>query len=135
VSSVQGPTLTDVQTDDSDIFVIGIRENVTARAWSLVLMESEMDSEEQDIDLGMNTYCLVVEPEHATVYGGVLDCELQATSLRLRLTAAAADELGMPADATFPLALGREQLAVLRRGLRRVLTSGPPGTHPRLIGV
>jgi hypothetical protein len=34
-------TLTDVQTDDSGTFVIGVRENTTPQAWSFVLFASE----------------------------------------------------------------------------------------------
>jgi hypothetical protein len=132
MSSVAGPTLTDIQADDSGTFVIGVRESTTPQAWSLVLFESD---DEEDEDDGLDSYCLVVDPGQATTHGGVLDCELRDTALRLRLTDRAAGDLGLPADTTFPLDVGAEQMATLRSGLRRVLTSGRPGEHPRLTGL
>ncbi len=134
MNTTSGPTLTDVQTDTSDTFIIGIRENTDPQAWSLVLFEAEDDLDDQDRDLGMDSYCLVIEPQHATVYGSVLECELQDTTLRLRLTDDAATILGLPTDATFPLQLPPAQMNTLRTGLRRVLTSGRPNNHPRLLG-
>ncbi len=134
MSSAPGPTLTDVRTDDSTTFVIGVRENTTPQAWGLAIFESEADPDDQDLGLGMDSYCLVVEPAHATTYGGVLECELRDTSLRLRLTSSAAGDLGLPADTTFPLKVDPAQLSTLRLGLRRVFTSGRPNSQPRLTG-
>jgi hypothetical protein len=135
VSSAPGPVLTDVQADDSGTFVIGLRENTTPEAWSLLLFESADEPDEQDLDLDMDTYCVVVDPGQATTYGGVLECELRDTSLRLRLAGSAATDLGLPPDTTFPLEVSAAQLATLRRGLRRVFTSGQPGHQPRLTGL
>ena len=135
VTSTIGPTFSDVQTDDSSTFVIGLRENATAHAKSLILFQAEDDPDQQDSDLGMDTYCLVVEPGQATTYGGVLECELQPKALRLRLTEDAAGVLGIPADTTFPLSVDAAQLDELRRGLYRVLTSGSSDLRPRLRGI
>ncbi len=135
LSGTAGPTLTEVQADGSGTFVIGVRENTTPQAWSLVLFESEDDLDDQDLGFGFDSYCLVVEPGHATVYGGVLECELQDTSLRLRLSDDAAGVLGLPADTTFPLDMSTAHMHTLRHGLRRVLTSGRPSDHPRLTGL
>jgi hypothetical protein len=42
--------------------------------------------------LGMDTYCLVVEPGQRTVFGGVVECELSDGRLILRLTDGAAEK-------------------------------------------
>jgi len=41
--------------------------------------------DEQEISLGMDTYCLVVDPGQWTVYGGVVECQLSDDRLVLRL--------------------------------------------------
>ncbi|MCA2212573.1 Imm10 family immunity protein [Jidongwangia harbinensis] len=105
MKTVPGQTLTDVHADESDPFIIGLRENTTPQAWSLMLIEAEQDPDDQDLDLNMDSYALLTYPGQATTYGGVLECELRDTSLRLRLTDSAALALEMPPDTTFPLDL------------------------------
>lgn len=92
-------------------------------------MESDV-VDEQDVDLGMDTYCLVVEPGQATYYGGVRECELVDDRLRLLLTEEAAATLGMPTETSFRLELPPDQLIILRRGLARALNSGRPDSIP-----
>jgi hypothetical protein len=132
---VPGPVLTNVQADESDSFVIGLRENTTPQAWSLMLIEAEEDPDDKDLGLSIDSYGLVTYPGQATTHGGVLECELRDTSLRLRLTTSAAEVLGLPPDTTFPLDVSPAQMATLRHGLRRVFASGTPGKRPRLTGL
>jgi len=42
-----------------------------------MFMECYDAEDEQNISLGMDTYCLVVDPGQWTVYGGVVECELR----------------------------------------------------------
>ena len=84
----------------------------TKEAWSLLLMEfgddevdADEDDDEQERDDGMDTYCLVVDPGQATHYGGVIECEITGTELRLVLTEEAARTLGMPRHTRFVLDL------------------------------
>src|SRR6185436_4563776 len=88
------PVLRDAGEDDSEVYVIGVRESTDPQSWSLLLMEfdedennennededDEDDEEEVDDELerddGMDTYCLVVDPGQATYYGGVIECEI-----------------------------------------------------------
>jgi hypothetical protein len=99
-------------------------------------MECYDAEDEQNISLGMDTYCLVVEPGQRTVYGGVLECELSDDRLILRLTERAAERLGTPTEMGFRLALDSAKLEVLQRGLLKVLTSGRANAVPqRLAGL
>lgn len=50
-------------------------------------MECHDAEDEQEIALGMDTSCLVVDPGQATAYGGVRECELTERRLRLVLSA------------------------------------------------
>ena len=120
---------------DSDPYVVAIRETDAPGSWSLSFMECRDGDDPQEIRLGMDTYCLVVDPGQATHYGGVRECELDGGRLRLTLTQEAAGSLGMPADVTFALDLTPQQVDLLSRGLARVLTSGRADAIPQRLRV
>jgi hypothetical protein len=127
------PVLRDAGEDDGEVYVVGVRESTDPLSWSLLLMECEDD--EDDEDDGMDTYCLVVDPGQATYYGGVVECEITGTELRLVLTEDAASTLGMPQRTRFTLDLPPGQRELLGRGLRRVLTSGRANAVPQRLRV
>ncbi|MGH3729436.1 MAG: Imm10 family immunity protein [Micromonosporaceae bacterium] len=127
--------LRDAGDDDSDVYVVGVRESADSESWSLLFMEPYDMDDEQEVAMGMDTYCLVVDPGQATFYGGVIDCAISDNRLHLALSAPAAQELGTPTEMTFSLMLTPDQLRVLRRGLTRVLTSGRRDTFPRRLAV
>ena len=114
----------DVGEDGGDIYAAEIREGPDPDAWSLTFIECQEADDEQDVELGMDTYCLVVDPGQATYYGGVRECELRGGQLHLILTEQAAAKLGMPVETRFELELTHQQSEALSRGLERVLTSG-----------
>lgn len=84
-----------------------------------LLMECYDAEDQQEIDLGMDTDCLVVDPGQATYYGGVGECVLSDELLQLRLTEDAAQTLDMPVVTALALDLTAQQLELLRRGLAR----------------
>jgi hypothetical protein len=120
----------DAGEDDSDTYIVGVCESPDPDAWSLIFMECDEDKEP-----GMDTYCLVVHPGEATCYGGVVECELRGSDLRLRLTEEAAETLGTPTDLRFTLVLDSAKVQMLGRGLSRVLTSGRPDAVPRRLAI
>jgi hypothetical protein len=125
-------TVSDVgesETDDGG-YVLGLRETTADESWSLLLMA--YDEEDRD-EPGLDTYCLVVNPGQATYYGGVLQCRMTGTELRLRLTPEAADILELPADIRFGLELTADQVELMGRGLNRVFTSGRSDARPALL--
>lgn len=124
----------DVGEDDSDVYVVGIRETDNPDSWSLLFMECDAE-DPQEIDLGMDTYGLVVDPGQATHYGGVRESELDGGRLRLILTEDAADSLGMPVDTSFVLDVTPQQVDLLGRGLVKVLTSGRADIVPQRLHV
>ncbi|MFC8616518.1 Imm10 family immunity protein [Micromonospora purpureochromogenes] len=128
-------TLRDVGEDDDGVYVIAVGETDDPESWSLAFMEcSEEDMEDQqELDLGWDTYCLVVDPGQATHYGGVIECEVTDMRLRLKLTPEAARDLGMSADVTFALELTSDQLRMLKDGLTRVFASGRANARPTLL--
>lgn len=116
---------------DGEVYIVGIRESTDPDAWSLQIQECLDAADPQEIELGDDTYCLVVDPGQATFYGGVRECEITAGLFRLVLTEEAAEALGMPKHTTFELELPEDQHRVLRRGLAKVLTCGRVGERPR----
>jgi hypothetical protein len=126
--------LRDAGEADDEVYVVGVRESTDPQAWSLLLMECspEDEEDEQEVGLGMDTYCLVVDPGQATFYGGIVECEVTATALSFVLTEEAASTLGMPLHVRFVLDLPTGQRELLGRGLRRVLTSGRADAVPQL---
>ena len=128
--------ISDVSEDDSDVYMIGIREADAPDSWSLLFMEPHDAEDPRPMRLGMDTYCLVAGPGQATCYGGVRECELGSGRLHLRLTAEAAGTLGLPANMSFALELlTPQQVDLLGRGLARVLTSGRPAEVPRRLSL
>jgi hypothetical protein len=127
--------LRDAGEDDTVVYTVGVRESLDSECWSLRFMECYDAEDEQTISLGMDTYCLVVDPGQWTVYGGVVECELSDDRLILRLTERAAEKLRTPTEMGFGLALDSTKLEVLRRGLRRVLTSGRANAVPHRLVV
>jgi hypothetical protein len=84
---------------------------------TLELQRSLAEPDEQDIELGMDTYCLVVDLG-ATVYGGVQRWTLIAGELRLELEPWAARELGVDAELVYDLT--RVDASELRPMLERL---------------
>jgi hypothetical protein len=138
------PVLRDAGEDDGEVYVVGVRESTDPESWSLLLMECDDEDYEDDAagdddewvrDDGMDTYCLVVDPGQATYYGGVIECEITGSELRLVLSEDAAGTLGIPRHAHFTLDLAPHKRELLGRGLQRVLTSGRADAVPRLLRV
>src|SRR5262249_59468992 len=78
------------------VYTVGVRESLDSESWALMFMAKNDAHDEQEISLGMDTYCLVVDPGQWTVYGGVVACQLSDDRLGLRLTGQAAHPLGYP---------------------------------------
>ena len=78
----------------------------------------------------MDTYSIWLEPPYASCYGGIAECAIADGVLEIRLTTDAADSLGVDPHLRFRLALDDAQLALLRTGLRRTLSSGRADQRP-----
>ena len=56
-------------------------------------VQRSLQFDEQDLSLGMDTYCLLTEKQ-ATHYGGVLDWRIEGSTLHLELTEEAGRVMG-----------------------------------------
>ena len=85
---------------------------------------------EEELRNRMDTYSIWLEPPFASHWGGIAECVIADRTLQLRLTADAADSLRVGPLLQFHLALDNDQLALLRRGLRQVLSAGRADQWP-----
>lgn len=130
------------------VYILGIQEEPLPESWSLIFQECPGASEE-DESRGWDTYWIGVGYGQGGCYGEVIECELtpsrqptlpmmppnDMTDLRLVFTDQTASDLRLPTEVRFTLRLSDQQLQIVKRGLVRVLTSGRPSSHPRLIRV
>jgi hypothetical protein len=115
---------------DDGVYVIGVSEHPDG-AGRVITIQLDLDEPgEQDIGLGHDTYCLVLDPGQHTIYGGITECVIEKQTLRLRLTPDAARDLGVDPSLRFDLDLAHDQLALLRAGLRRTLSAGRADARP-----
>jgi len=104
---------------DVSTFVIIFAQNPDGRGERLELQRA-LTFDEQDHDLGMDTYCLCMA-SGATHYGGVLSWRLDDGGLVLRLTAEAAAALGVDDVVRVDVLMTPALRAALLAGLKRVL--------------
>jgi Immunity protein 10 len=78
-----------------------------------VEVQRALEFDDQDLALGMDTYCVVTE-EQATHYGGVLHWRIEGSTLHVDLTEEAGRAMGASA---FRIALPESELATVQRAL------------------
>ena len=85
---------------------------------------------EEELRNRMDTYSIWLEPPFASHWGGISECAIADGILEIRLTPDAADSLGVGPLLRFRLVLDDAQVALLRNGLRRTLSSGRADRRP-----
>jgi hypothetical protein len=106
------------EMEDADTFLITLADRADFPTHYIELQRSIGDYDEQDIDLGMDTYCIVTD-SGATSYGGVVSCTMTDDSLDLEFSKEAEAKLGVKGYKII-LALSTADKALLRSGLRRL---------------
>lgn len=102
---------------EADVLALAEQEDGSGRR---VELQRALVVTDEDRQLGMDTYCLVVETG-ATHYGGIEACTLDDGVLELRLSPEATEDLGV--DGGFRVRVGDEPGAVqaVTDGLRAIL--------------
>lgn len=85
------------------------------------------DDEDED-----SLYCVVLDPGQHTITGGIVECPIRDHNLTITLTAEAARTLTVRPVLQFRLDVSEDQVATLRNGLRRALSTGPAHSRPLL---
>jgi len=112
VSAVQ--ELQDVET-----FLVALAESPDGEGACLEIQRA-FEFDDQDEQLGMDTYCLCTETG-ATYYGGVLSWRVEAGLLSISLDESAAAELGIDQNFSIALRLTDSEIDALVEGIERAL--------------
>jgi hypothetical protein len=80
--------------DDNECLVAGVAERGDGTGQELIFQASLDEPDEDDAELGMDTYCLATE-QQATAYGCVRELTINGDRLRLVLSDDALVELGI----------------------------------------
>jgi hypothetical protein len=107
------------------------REDGTGRA--LMFQAGEEPPDEQDVRLGMDTYCVVTE-DHGTAYGCVRELSIDGDRMHVVISDEALADLGLDHGVIqVQLAVPPESVEVLREYLGRILTYGRPDARPAVL--
>ncbi len=115
---------------EDGVVIVGLAEYPDGDGQNLIF-QLGLEFDEQDVALGMDTYCLSVETG-ATFYGGVTSCVLDGDLLTIGLDAEAAATLRTGEECRLRLMVPPESIALVAEVLRKVLTGGG-ATPTRLI--
>lgn len=102
-----------------DTFGVVFAENPDGSGFRLEFQLAD-SFDEQDRELGMDTYCTVTS-DGATHYGGVSDWAISDLGLDIHLEADAAECLGLPSAVRLKVSLTGDKLAELRDAITRIL--------------
>jgi hypothetical protein len=108
----------------------GVAEDDEGNGMVLLFMCGLLEPDEQDVELGEDTHCLVTA-DQATAYGVVEQVVLRAKVLRVRVAAGSLEELGLDdQEIEAFLDVDDDTVDELRAGLRRVMAYGRPDARP-----
>ncbi|HEX3782317.1 MAG TPA: Imm10 family immunity protein [Pseudonocardiaceae bacterium] len=110
-----------------------IAEHADGSGFALIFQCGIDEPDEQDVALGMDSYCLITA-DQGTDYGGVIEATLRERVLRLVLAPDALAPLEVSdTEIEATLEAGDEVIEEFRAGLRRILTYGRPGARPQIL--
>ncbi|MFF8848105.1 Imm10 family immunity protein [Streptomyces sp. NPDC015127] len=121
-----------VEETDGGLFIHG---GEGGEEWCFNFQECYDLDDEQEIELGMDTYCVVVEPGQRCYYGGIVECVASGREVRLVFTSEAAEALEVETHCVFSLDVPDSEMEVARSGLREILSSGRPDSIPLRIDI
>jgi hypothetical protein len=119
--------------EDYEVVEAGFAQGVNGSGFALMFQRADHEPDDQDVRLGMDTYCLTTG-DGRTHYGGLLAAELDGDQLTLRLSADAAEIIGITEVTTVRLNVDPASLAAFRSGLPHVVNWGRSDAIPTLRG-
>ena len=116
--------------DDGDCLVAGVAERGDGTGRALIFQAAHESPDEQEVKLGMDTYCLVTE-NHGTAYGCVRELTIDGDRMHVVVGLDALNDLGLDdSEIQVQLAVQPEAIDVLRDYLGRILTYGRSDARP-----
>jgi len=121
--------------DDEDCLVAAVAEREDGTGRTLVFQAGLEPPDEQEVRLGMDTYCLVTE-NHATAYGCVRELVIDGDHMHVVISAGALADLGLnEAVIRVELAVEAQSVELVRDYLERILTYGRRDARPEVLRV
>jgi Immunity protein 10 len=113
------------------VAAVAEREDGTGRA--LMFQAGDEPPDEQDVRLGMDTYCVVTEGQ-GTAYGCVRELSIDGDRMRVVVSDEALADLGLDHGVIeVRFEVPPETVEVLRDYLGRILTYGRPDARPTVM--
>ncbi|GIH62871.1 Imm10 family immunity protein [Microbispora siamensis] len=118
---------------DEDYRDAGVAEFEDGTGFTLVFMSGIEEADDQDVDLGLDTYCLVTA-DQGTAYGCVREVAIRDDTLRVVLDPAALQDLGLD-DPVIEAVLDVPEADVnrMREVLRSIFSYGRADARPVLV--
>lgn len=112
---------------------VGLAEDEADGRMALIFQCGLAEPDDQDVALGMDTYCVTTAGQRTT-YGGVTEVRLSGGVLRVVIARDSLGPLGLD-DPEIAAMLEIDQAATerLRSGLARVLAYGRPDARPAIV--
>jgi hypothetical protein len=119
--------------DDEYCLVAAIAERDDSHGHALIFQAGHEPSDEQDVRLGMDTYCVVTE-NHGTAYGCVRELTLDGDRMDIVIGDEALAALGLDDPSIHvQLAVEAQSIEVLQDYLGRILTYGRVEAQPAVL--
>jgi hypothetical protein len=119
--------------EPDECFTVALAERPSGEGRHLIIQIPSYEPDDQDAELGLDTYCLMDE-NGATHYGGIEEARLAGSTLHLALGQEAANDLDLATtDLSLHLNVPADDISLLATGLRRALNYGNPDQRPRRI--
>ncbi|MEU0562322.1 Imm10 family immunity protein [Dactylosporangium sp. NPDC006015] len=124
-------SLAGVDEEDCLVAAVGERDDGTGRA--LIFQAGDEPPGAQDVQLGMDTYCLSTECQGAA-YGCIRELSIDGDRMRVVVSEDALADLGLEdAEIIVKLAADPQTLATFREYLARILTYGRLDARPAVL--
>ncbi|MER6447604.1 Imm10 family immunity protein [Streptomyces venezuelae] len=120
------------EDDVDEVVEAGFSEGADGAGFVLSVQRTAYEPDDQDVALGMDTYCLVSGGR--SHYGGMLRARRDGDSLQLNFSPAASSSLGIPAEIRVIFEGPVDSIAEFFSGLPGILAWGRPEERPELIG-
>ncbi|WP_426502824.1 Imm10 family immunity protein [Dactylosporangium sp. McL0621] len=118
--------------DDELCLVAAVAERDDGTGRALIFQAGSEPPDDQDVRLGMDTYCLVTET-HGTAYGCVRELSISGDRMRVVVAADALADLDLDdTEIVVQLAADARSVEVFREYLARILMYGRPEAQPRV---
>jgi hypothetical protein len=118
---------------DYECVSAGVSEYEDGTGMVLIFQCGLFEPDEQNVALGMDTYCLVTA-DQGTAYGGVAEVTLRDGVLRVVVGTDDLEALGLDdPEIEAILAVDDESVEQLRQGLRRILAYGRADAYPAVV--